>query len=134
MRPQPLLVVDDVEAASRWYQRLLGATSAHGGPKYERLEVDGKLILQLHAWKVAHDHGELGDPKLPRGNGAVLWFETDDFDAAVVRARELAAEVVLGPIRNPPEGQEGGPAHRELWLRDPNGYTVVMCSPDGEAA
>jgi catechol 2,3-dioxygenase-like lactoylglutathione lyase family enzyme len=132
MRPQPLIVVDDVEATSRWYQRLLGATSAHGGKEYERLEIDGRLILQLHAWDVGHDHGELGDPKLPRGNGAVLWFETGDFDAAVARATELGAEVVLGPIRNPAEGP-GGPAHRELWLRDPNGYTVVVCSPDGEA-
>lgn len=40
MRPQPLIVVTDVEASSRWYQRLLGCRSAHGGPEYERL-VDG---------------------------------------------------------------------------------------------
>jgi hypothetical protein len=43
------------------------------------------------------------------------------------------AEIVLAPRRNPPEGQPGGPAHRELWIRDPDGYTVVLASPDGEA-
>ena len=31
MRPQPLITVTDVEASSRWYQRLLGCQSAHGG-------------------------------------------------------------------------------------------------------
>ena len=31
MRPQPLIAVLDVEASSRWYQRLLGCQSAHGG-------------------------------------------------------------------------------------------------------
>ena len=58
----------------------------------------------------------------------------DDFDAAVARATELHAEVVLAPHRNPPPGQSGGPAHREIWLRDLDGYIVVLASPDGEAA
>lgn len=28
---------------------------------------------------------------------------------------------------------DGGPNHWELWLRDPDGYTVVIASPDGTA-
>lgn len=134
MRPQPLLVVHDVEATSRWYQRLLGCQSAHGGPEYERLQTaDGTLILQLHAFSVDHHHGPIADPEArPYGNGVLLWFEVDDFDAAVRRAGELAAEVVLAPHRNPPEGRPGGPAHREIWLRDPSGYAIVLASPDGE--
>jgi predicted enzyme related to lactoylglutathione lyase len=133
MRPQPLIAVADVEATSRWYQRLLGCQSAHGGPEYERLENNGTLIMQLHHWEVDHDHGAVGDPDdRPYGNGVLLWFEIDDFDAAVTRANELGAEVVLAPHRNPPDGQ-GGPNHREIWLKDPNGYVVVLASPDGEA-
>ena len=31
MKPQPLIAVGNVEASSRWYQRLLGAKSGHGG-------------------------------------------------------------------------------------------------------
>jgi catechol 2,3-dioxygenase-like lactoylglutathione lyase family enzyme len=135
MRPQPLLAVADVEASSRWYQRLLGCTSDHGGPEYERLMAGDRLILQLHQWEVEHHHVPIGDPGTPPyGNGVLVWFEVDDFDATVERARELRADIVLGPIRNPPEGQPGGPAHRELWIRDPDGYTVVVASPDGEAA
>jgi catechol 2,3-dioxygenase-like lactoylglutathione lyase family enzyme len=142
MRAQPLIVCRDVEAASRFYQRLLGCASAHGGREYERL-VDPRrhhtahgsdgLVLQLHAWEVDHHHGNLGDPAAPIGNGVLLWFEVDDFDSAVSRARELGAEIVLDVHRNPPAG-DGGPNHRELWLRDLDGYTVVIASPDGEAA
>jgi catechol 2,3-dioxygenase-like lactoylglutathione lyase family enzyme len=122
MRPQPLIAVSDVEASSRWYQRLL-------------VDRDDRLIMQLHRWEVEHHHGAIGDPeRRPYGNGVLLWFEVDDFDAAVARATELRAKVVLAPHRNPPPGEEGGPAHREIWLRDLEGYTVVLASPDGEAA
>ena len=133
MRPQPLIAVADVEATSRWYQLLLGCQSAHGGQEYERLENNGSLIMQLHHWEIDHDHVPIGDPlDRPYGNGVLLWFEVDDFDAAVGRATELQAEIVLPAHRNPPDGR-GGPNHREIWLKDPNGYTVVLASPDGEA-
>jgi catechol 2,3-dioxygenase-like lactoylglutathione lyase family enzyme len=124
--------VSHVEACSRWYQRLLGCKSDHGGPNYERLVSEGRLVLQLHRWEVEHHHGAIGDPKLPPGNGVLLWFEVDDFDAAVARATELQAKIVLPRHRNPPE-VEGGPNHWEVWLRDPNGYTVVLASPGGSA-
>jgi hypothetical protein len=58
---------------------------------------------------------------------------TTDFDAAVERARQLGAPVVRPPHRNPPEGEGNGPGHREAWIKDPDGYTVVIASPDGEA-
>ena len=106
LRSQPLIAVRDVEASSRWYQRLLGCQSAHGGAEYERLVSDGELIMQLHNWEVEHDHGAIGDPQAkPYGNGVLLWFETDDFDAAVARATELRAEIVRAPHRNPPPGR-----------------------------
>jgi hypothetical protein len=34
-------------------------------------------------------------------------------------------------LRIQPDGQPGGPAHRELWIKDRDGYTVVLASPDG---
>jgi catechol 2,3-dioxygenase-like lactoylglutathione lyase family enzyme len=129
---QPLICVADVEASSQWYRRLLNCESAHGGPTYERLVSEGRLVLQLHNWAVEHHHGRIGDPALPHGNGMLLWFQIDDFAAAMARATELGAEVVLPPHRNPPEG-DGGPNHRACWFRDPDGYTVVVVSPDGEA-
>jgi catechol 2,3-dioxygenase-like lactoylglutathione lyase family enzyme len=135
MRTQPLLVVRDVQASSRFYQRLLGCTSGHGGDEYERLfdpklhhtqyASDG-LILQLHAWEVDHHHGPMADATQPLGNGVLLWFEIDDFDAAAARATELGAPVVRATHYNP------NPDHRELWLKDLDGYTVVIASVDGD--
>ncbi len=133
MRPQPLICVTDVQASSGWYQTLLGCRSGHGGAEYERLMVQDELILQLHAWDVDHHHGAMGDPEAkPYGNGVLLWFEVDDFDAAMDRVKDLDPPVTLPRHRNPPEGG-GGPNHWECWIRDPDGYTVVIASPDGSA-
>jgi predicted enzyme related to lactoylglutathione lyase len=132
---QPLIAVRDVEASSQWYQYLLGLRSDHGGPTYERLLAGDTLVLQLHRFESDHQHGTIGDPGRDLGNGVLLWFgETAGFDAVVDRAAELGAGIVLPTLHNPPEGGMGGPAHQEIWLTDPDGYTVVVASPDGEAA
>jgi catechol 2,3-dioxygenase-like lactoylglutathione lyase family enzyme len=126
MRPQPLIAVPDVEASSHWYQRLLACQSGHGGPEYERLLAGGELILQLHRWD-AHEHPYMGDvDSKPYGNGVLLWFQTDDFDAAVERARELEAEILEAPHVNRNAG------HRECWIRDPDGYVIVLASAYGD--
>jgi catechol 2,3-dioxygenase-like lactoylglutathione lyase family enzyme len=128
MRPQPLIAVTDVEASSRWYQRLLGCESGHGGREYERLFANGALILQLHRFDVDHHHGPIGDvADKPYGNGLLLWFEVDDFDAAHERALAMNVEIVLPRHRNE------GPSHWECWMRDPDGYIVVIASPDNSA-
>jgi hypothetical protein len=49
----------------------------------------------------------------------LLWFEIDDFEAALARAAGMNAEVVLQRHRNPPAG-DGAPNHWECWLRDPD--------------
>jgi catechol 2,3-dioxygenase-like lactoylglutathione lyase family enzyme len=133
MRPQPLIAVTDVESSSRFYQRLLGCRSDHGGVEYERLVDGGRLVLQLHRFEVEHEHGAIGNrDDRPYGNGVLLWFEIDDFDAAIDRVADLGAEIVLPRHRNPPDGR-GGPNHWECWLKDPDGYVVVIASPDGSA-
>jgi predicted enzyme related to lactoylglutathione lyase len=133
-RSQTMLMVRDVEASSRWYQELLGLTSDHGGPDYERLLADGDLVLQLHHEETGHHHGPIGDPDQARGNGVLVWFgAVSDFDGVVARADALGAEVVKAPHRNPPEGGGNGPGHREIWVRDLDGYVVAVASPDGEA-
>jgi predicted enzyme related to lactoylglutathione lyase len=123
MQLSPLICVHDVERSSRWYQQLLGCQSGHGGPNYERLNSQGKLVLQLHDWEVEHHHGRLGDPaQRPYGNGVILWFELDDFDAAAARAEQMKVEVV-----RPRQWSDNG--NWEFWLRDLDGYTVVLTSP-----
>lgn len=121
--PQPLLVVRDVPASSTFYQRVLGAESGHGGDEYEQIMSGGELVLQLHALEVEDHHGPLADPDQPLGNGVVVWFEVADFDAAVERARATGAAVVHDVLTNPNARQQ------ELWVRDPDGYLVVLAGP-----
>ena len=121
MRPQPLICVHDVEASSRWYQALLGCQSAHGGKEYERLEAGGRLILQLHNWEVQHDHERIGDPEIkPYGNGVLLWFEIDDFDAAVAtRTQPTAQPWVNGKAhQGVPAGTKEGAGLSEIFAGD----------------
>ena len=39
IKPQPLLAVRDVQASSRFYQRLLGSESGHGRDKYDNSSI-----------------------------------------------------------------------------------------------
>ena len=114
-----MIVVDDVEAASRWFQDVLGMASGHGGTEYEMLMDGTDLVAQLHQWE-ADEHPHLGDPgDRSRGNGVLLWFATDDFDAILGRVESTGATVLDGPLVNPNSRQ------REVWLRGPEGYVVV---------
>lgn len=130
VQAQPLIAVHDVRASSRWYAELLGADGLpdHGHRDvYDRIQMGGRIVLQLHAWD-EEEHPNLVDADAARpGHGVLIWFEVEDFDAAVARARVLRAEVIEEPHVNP------APRHREMWLRDPDGYVVVVASPDGEA-
>jgi catechol 2,3-dioxygenase-like lactoylglutathione lyase family enzyme len=129
-RAQPLIAVRDVDASAAWYEELLGLEGngeTHGG-LYERLMRGDLLVLQLHAWELEEHPNLVNRDRAPVGHGVLLWFEVDDFDDAVARARKLKAEVVQQPHVNE------APMHREIWLRDPDGYVVVIASPDGEAA
>lgn len=133
MRPQPLIAVTDVKRSSEWYQQLLGCRSNHGGTAYEQLVSRGQLILQLHSFEVEHDHGPIVSPEdRPYGNGVLLWFEVDDFEDVVQRAAAIGVDMIKSRHRNPADGN-GGPNHWECWMRDPDGYTVVVASPYGSA-
>ena len=123
LRPQPLIAVADVEASSTWYQLVLGATSGHGGKEYEQLLVDGVLIMQLHLLEEGHHHGSIGTPSITLGNGVALWFETDTFDATVERCHAVDVRIETDVHTNPNAGR------REIWLRDPDGYLVVLAEP-----
>lgn len=125
MQAHPMICVDDVPAASAWFQRVLGFTGGHGGPDYEMLMADGALVLQLHAWDT-HEHPHLGDPAAPRGNGAVLWFTSAQVEQDYARAVQAGATVLealhVNPLAN----------HLEFWLRCPDGYVVVVASACGD--
>ena len=126
---QPLIAVRNVRASSRWYVELLGADSIPEHVHrdlYDRISRSGRLLLQLHAWDAENHPNLVNADAAPPGHGVLLWFQVNDFDLAVERARGLGAEIIQEPHVNP------APRHREIWLRDPDGYVVVVASPDGE--
>jgi hypothetical protein len=47
-------------------------------------------------------------------------------------AEEMKLEVIKARHRNTPS-RDGRPNHWKCWLRDPDGYMVVLASPDGSA-
>jgi hypothetical protein len=95
---------------------------------YDRVFSSGRLILQLHAWDEEHHPNLVNANAAPPGHGVLLWFQVTDFDSTVDRARELRAEIILEAQVNP------APQHREIWLRDPDGYVLVIASADGEVS
>jgi catechol 2,3-dioxygenase-like lactoylglutathione lyase family enzyme len=132
VKPQPILAVRDVRASARWYAHILGSAEATGSPPsdhdhiYRRIYVGDELVLQLHAWD-EEDHPNLVDPdRAPVGHGVLVWFEVDDYAAVTARARAMGAQVIDDKFNPNAE-------HRELWLRDADGYVVVIASPDGSA-
>lgn len=119
---QTLIAVNNVQKSSRWYQKVLNCKSGHGGNEYEQIVVGERMILQLHAWG-AHQHGFLGKKSIKsRGNGVVLWFLMDDFDAALKRIKTHKVKV-LEPVKI-----NTNASHREIWIQDPDGYVVVLAS------
>jgi catechol 2,3-dioxygenase-like lactoylglutathione lyase family enzyme len=124
----PMIQVADIGASSQWYQTTLGLVSGHGGDEFEMLFAGEPfatpLLLQLHRWD-AHEHGFLGSPDQPVGNGSSLWFQVADraeFDVAWSRAESLS-EVLSQPSWNPLAH------HHEFSLRDPDGYVVAVHTP-----
>ena len=99
VRSQPLLAVRDVRASARWYATLLGAArtselmASDHDHLYDRLLVNGALVIQLHAWD-AEDHPNLVDPDGGRAMFVGLFASEED-----LRASEPALEAM-----DPPEG------------------------------
>jgi len=131
-RSQTLIAVRDVLKSSKRYAKLLSLemlsrtkAETHGNT-YNRLLDEGEVVLQFHSWDDEEHPNMMDRSKCPVGHGLIIWFEVDDFDDAVSRARELKASFVLEPHVNP------GSRHREVWLKDPDGYHVVLSSPDGD--
>lgn len=121
-RTWTIIGVDDVARSLSWYQSLLGLPAA--APAHDHfgrvLDVDETVLLCLHAWGW-HEHPSLMDRhRAQPGNGLLLFFRVDGFDAALRRARALVSELEEEPQLNPNTRTE------EFSLRDPDGYYVTV--------
>lgn len=121
-RTWTIIGVADVARSMKWYQALFGqpATPAHHDDFGTIEDTDGTMLLCLHQWG-AHGHPTLTSPDLAQpGNGLLLFFRVDDFDATLRRARALVASFEEEPNVSPNTGT------REFALRDPDGYYVMV--------
>lgn len=114
--------VRDVAASHVWYQSLLGQSPT--APSHDHfsqiVDADGTVLLSLHAWG-AHEHPSLTSAEAAApGNGLLLFFRVDDFDATLARARRLVTALDEEPHVNP------NTQTPECALRDPDGYYVTI--------
>jgi catechol 2,3-dioxygenase-like lactoylglutathione lyase family enzyme len=123
-RTWTIIGVAEVARSFRWYQSLFGQppTAPAHTDFGQILDTDGTVLLCLHEWG-AHDHPPLTSPdRATPGNGLLLFFRVDDFEAALPRARDLVSRLEEEPHRNPSTGT------LEFSLRDPDGYFVTISS------
>jgi catechol 2,3-dioxygenase-like lactoylglutathione lyase family enzyme len=121
-RTWTIIGVRDVAVSCKWYQSLFGLPETAPAHDYfgQIVDSDGTVLLCLHEWG-AHDHPSLTSPDHAQpGNGLLLFFRVDDFDAALPRARALVTRLDEEPHTNPSTGTS------EFSLRDPDGYYVTI--------
>jgi catechol 2,3-dioxygenase-like lactoylglutathione lyase family enzyme len=129
-RTWTVIGVADVAGSFKWYQSLFGQAETTPGHDYfgQIVDSDGTVLLCLHAWG-AHEHPTLTSPDQGTpGNGLLLFFRVDDFDAALSRARTLDTRLDEEPRLNPSTGT------MEFALRDPDGYYVMISALDAAAS
>lgn len=121
-RTWTIIGVADVARSFGWYQSLLGLPESRPAHDFfgQILDTDGTVLLCLHQWG-AHEHPTLSSPERAQpGNGLLLFFRVDDFDAALSRARALVSQLEEEPQTNPATGT------LEFALYDPDGYYVMV--------
>ena len=121
-RTWTIIGVADVPRSFKWYQSLLGLAQTAPAHDYfgQILDSDGTVLLCLHEWG-AHDHPSLLSSDLAQpGNGLLLFFRIDEFDAALRSARALVARLEEELHVNENTGTP------EFSLRDPDGYYVTI--------
>lgn len=114
--------VRDVAASNSWYQALLGISASPPAHDHFTLVADDdrEVLIALHAWG-AHEHPTLVAPAPESaGNGLLLFFRVDDYDAALRRVRSFAWTLEEEPHVNENTGTP------EFSLRDPDGYFVTI--------
>jgi catechol 2,3-dioxygenase-like lactoylglutathione lyase family enzyme len=119
-RTWTIIAVADVHRSFKWYQSLLDLpeTTPEHDDFGQILDADGTVLLCLHAWG-AHEHPSLASPaRAEPGNGLLLFFRVDNFDACLSKARGLVNRLDEEPHVNPSTGT------MEFSLRDPDGYYV----------
>jgi Glyoxalase/Bleomycin resistance protein/Dioxygenase superfamily len=126
-RTWTFVAVADVPKSAEWYGRLLNAHNTHDGSTVfdQIIDAEGEVLLCLHWWGPSGPGGDHHWHPLARrdehaGNGFLLWFIVDDFEAAWQRAQDLCATIVEAP------NSDNGTFMPAFVIQDLDGYYVVV--------
>ena len=119
-RLDPIIAVKNIEASSKWYEKIFGLRNEHGGGHFSVLiSEDNEITLCLHKWE-EDNHPTMMNPAIAPGNGLLLYLRTDDMNNIYQRALE-AGSVIEEDIHLNPNSLK-----REFSFRDPDGYYLTV--------
>ena len=119
-RLDPIIAVKDVEASSKWYQKIFELRNDHGGDHFSVLvSDDNEIILCLHKWE-EHNHPTMTNPAITPGNGLLLYFSTENMLTIYQNAKDAGCVIEEEIHLN------SNSLRKEFSFRDPDGYFLTV--------
>jgi catechol 2,3-dioxygenase-like lactoylglutathione lyase family enzyme len=116
----PIIAVKDIEASSKWYQKIFGLTNHHDSDHFAVLvSDDNEIALCLHPWG-AHEHPTMTNPNIISGNGLILYFRTENMNVIYENAIKAGCAIEEDIHLNP------NSRRNEFSFRDPDGYFLTI--------
>lgn len=117
----PIIAVRDVEASTRWYEKVFGFRRDHGGKgRFSVLiSANDEILLCLHKWEV-DEHPTMKNPTITPGNGLILYFRTDNMNTIRKNVEKIGGSIEEDIHLNPNSKK------MEFSLRDPDGYYLTI--------
>lgn len=116
----PIIAVRDIEASSKWYQKIFGFRNNHGGDHFSVLvSEDDEIILCLHKWE-EHTHPTMTNPSITPGNGLLLYFRTENMNNVYQNLLKAGCAIEEDIHLNQ------NSLRKEFSFRDPDGYFLTV--------
>lgn len=78
IKADPFIAVTEIEASSKWYQKLFGC-KCYGRDIKILTDESGSVLLGLHKWR-EDQHPTMIDENLTPGNGLMLYFRVSKLE------------------------------------------------------
>jgi catechol 2,3-dioxygenase-like lactoylglutathione lyase family enzyme len=119
-RLDPIIAVKNIEASSKWYEKIFGLRNEHGGDHFSVLiSEDNEITLCLHKWE-EDNHPTMMNPSIAPGNGLLLYFRTDNMMSICQKALDAGCVIEEDIHLNP------NSLKKEFSFRDPDGYFLTV--------
>ncbi len=119
-RLDTIIAVKDIEASSKWYQKIFEFEENHGGDNFSVLVSDNnEVILCLHKWE-EHNHPTMTNPSITPGNGLLLYFRTENMNKIYQNALEAGCVIEEDIHLNT------NSFRKEFSFRDLDGYFLTV--------